>query len=196
MSEKRHASKIQRWRFAVVDFGFCVAAGCSESSNAPVCNLIKTPRRLLGLALMAALAACSSDPAPTAPSDEPSAAQKQGPIKDQGPWEVGDQIASGLANGPNIEILEVRANGEGDVCGVGKSATLKYVAMKADGTVMDPGDRPFTFRVGSGEAIKGWDVIVAKMRVGDNFTLTLPQDLAYGPSRGDLKFDMELLSFR
>ena len=39
-------------------------------------------------------------------------------------------------------------------------------------------------------------MIVAKMRVGDSFTLALPQQLAYGPSRGDLKFDMELLSFK
>jgi FKBP-type peptidyl-prolyl cis-trans isomerase len=34
------------------------------------------------------------------------------------------------------------------------------------------------------------------MRVGDSFTIALPQALAYGPSKGDLKFDMELLSFK
>ena len=47
---------------------------------------------------------------------------------------------------------------------------------------------------GAGQAIKGWDVVVARMRIGDSFTITLPQQLAYGPSKGDLKFDMELLS--
>ncbi len=82
------------------------------------------------------------------------------------------------------------------MCGSGKSATLAYKAMLADGTVIDPGTRPFTFKVGAGQAIKGWDVIVAKMRVGDSFTVTLPQQLAYGASKGDLKFDMELLSFK
>ena len=111
-------------------------------------------------------------------------------------WSSGDTIPSGMANVSDIQILEVHKNGSGDECGSGKSATLKYKAMLADGTVIDPGTRPFTFTVGAGKAIKGWDVIVAKMRVGDSFTILLPQQLAYGPSKGDLKFDMELLSFQ
>jgi hypothetical protein len=111
-------------------------------------------------------------------------------------WTAGDKIPSGKAGVPDIQILTVHANGEGDVCGSGKSATLKYKAMKADGSVLDPGTRPFTFKVGARQAIVGWDIVVAKMRVGDNFTILLPQALAYGPSKGDLKFDMELLSFK
>ncbi|MFT4843442.1 MAG: peptidylprolyl isomerase [Planctomycetota bacterium] len=111
-------------------------------------------------------------------------------------WTAGDKIPSGQAGVPDIQILTVHANGEGDVCGSGKSATLKYKAMKADGSVLDPGTRPFTFKVGARQAIVGWDIVVAKMRVGDNFTILLPQALAYGPSKGDLKFDMELLSFK
>ncbi|MCA8982099.1 MAG: FKBP-type peptidyl-prolyl cis-trans isomerase [Planctomycetes bacterium] len=113
-----------------------------------------------------------------------------------GGWKAGDTIPSGKDGVPDIKILSVKRNGDGPVCGTGKSATLAYTAMLADGTVIDPGHRPFTFTVGSGQAIKGWDVIVSKMRVGDSFTVTLPQQLAYGPSKGDLKFDMELLSFK
>jgi len=116
--------------------------------------------------------------------------------KTEGPWSVGDTISSGMDGVPDIRVLEVRKNGDGAVCGTGKSATLAYKAMLADGTVIDAGKRPFSFTVGSGQAIKGWDVVVAKMRVGDSFTIALPQQLAYGPSKGDLKFDMELLSFR
>lgn len=111
-------------------------------------------------------------------------------------WSPGDTIPSGMANVPDIQILEVHKNGSGEECGGGRTATLKYKAMLADGTVIDPGTRPFSFKVGAGKAIKGWDVVVAKMRVGDSFTITLPQQLAYGPSKGDLKFDMELLSVR
>lgn len=110
-------------------------------------------------------------------------------------WSAGDTIPSGMANVADIQILEVHRNGSGDECGNGKNATLKYKAMLADGTVIDPGTRPFSFKVGAGKAIKGWDVVVAKMRVGDSFTILLPQQLAYGPSKGDLKFDMELLAF-
>ena len=117
-------------------------------------------------------------------------------LEAEGDWCDGDTIPSGMAGVPDIQVLKVHKNGHGSVCGSGKSATLAYKAMLADGTVIDPGQRPFTFKVGAGRAIKGWDVIVAKMRVGDSFTVTLPQQLAYGPSKGDLKFDMELLSFQ
>ena len=117
-------------------------------------------------------------------------------VKAMGPWIAGDQIDSGRPGVKPIDILEVHANGSGDLCGSGKTATVRYVAMTSDGKVIDPGTRPFTFRVGAGGAIAGWDVVVAKMRVGDSFTLILPQELAYGPSKGDLKFDMELLSFK
>ncbi len=88
----------------------------------------------------------------------------------------------------------MHGNGTGDACGISKTATLAYKAMTADGTVIDPGTRPFSFQVGAGRAIKGWDVVVSRMRIGDNFTIWMPQDLAYGAARGDLKFDMELLS--
>lgn len=110
-------------------------------------------------------------------------------------WSDGDTIPSGMVDVPDIKILTVHKNGSGDECGSGKTAELKYKAMLADGTVIDPGTKPFSFKVGAGQAIEGWDVVVAKMRVGDSFTILLPQQLAYGPSKGDLKFDMELLSF-
>ena len=114
----------------------------------------------------------------------------------KGDWSEGDTIPSGKPGVPDIQILKVHKNGSGDACGMGKSATLKYKAMLANGKVIDPGRRPFTFKVGAGRAIEGWDVVVSKMRVGDSFTITLPQDLAYGASKGDLKFDMELLSVK
>lgn len=113
-----------------------------------------------------------------------------------GDWSKGDTIPSGMQGVPAIQILEVHKNGSGDACGMGKTATLKYKAMLADGKVIDPGTRPFSFKVGAGRAIKGWDVVVSKMRVGDSFTIMLPMKLAYGPSKGDLKFDMELISVK
>lgn len=111
-------------------------------------------------------------------------------------WKDGDTIPSGMAGVPDIKILKVHKNGSGAPCGAGRTATLAYKAMLANGKVLDPGTRPFSFKVGAGGAIKGWDVVVAKMRVGDSFTIMLPQQLAYGPSKGDLKFDMELLTVK
>lgn len=164
----------------------------------------------LGLALaLTGLLGCAGEPAATAGSDSSSEmAPEVGSEVDSSDeeeteaaqpktgWSAGDTIPSGKASVEDIQILEVHKNGSGAVCGSGKKATLQYKAMLADGTVIDPGTRPFTFRVGAREAIEGWDVVVAKMRVGDSFTILLPQELAYGPSKGDLKFDMELLSFK
>ncbi len=118
------------------------------------------------------------------------------PAEEAKGWSKGDTIPSGMEGVPAIQILEVHKNGSGDACGLGKTATLKYKAMLANGKVLDPGTRPFSFKVGSGRAIKGWDVVVSKMRIGDSFTILLPMKLAYGPSKGDLKFDMELLAVK
>jgi FKBP-type peptidyl-prolyl cis-trans isomerase len=155
---------------------------------------MNTITTLLSLAVLtASLAGCHSTSDGSAHDSAAGSAHTDSAAMSQ--WSAGDTIPAGRAGVPDIQILEVHGNGTGEVCGTGRRATLAYKAMLIDGQVIDPGTRPFTFRVGAGEAIQGWDVIVAKMRVGDSFTLVIPQQLAYGPSRGDLKFDMELLSF-
>jgi len=169
-----------------------------RSHNLRMHNIIKIAL-LVGLVGLYGCGGGASDE----PGEDPSASGTDSPdvdageetAKAEGDWSVGDTIPSGMEGVADIQVLEVHKNGQGPVCGSGKSATLAYKAMLADGTVIDPGTRPFTFTVGPGNAIKGWHVIVAKMRVGDSFTVTVPQQLAYGPSKGDLKFDMELLKF-
>ena len=134
-------------------------------------------------------------PAETSPPGSSPAAPPPEPEGGAEAWSVGDTIPSGQSGVPDIEILEIRGNGTGPACGMGKTATLAYKAMKANGEVLDPGSRPFTFKVGSGMAIVGWDKVVSRMRVGDSFVILMPEALAYR-GRGDLKFEMELLSVR
>ncbi|MDH4379926.1 MAG: FKBP-type peptidyl-prolyl cis-trans isomerase [Vampirovibrionales bacterium] len=97
------------------------------------------------------------------------------------------------------------------VAGTGATATAgQQVAVHYTGTLYPNGkqfdsslDRgePFTFTLGGGEVIKGWDEGVAGMKVGGKRTLIIPSKLAYGaqgagndiPPNATLKFDIELL---
>lgn len=98
---------------------------------------------------------------------------------------------------------EVVAEGQGDVCGEGRAAVVHYIGTFKDGKKFDSSrDRndPFVFEVGAGSVIKGWDEVVAKMRVGDRWRVVIPWQKAYGdkrsrdiPAKSDLVFDMELL---
>ena len=64
--------------------------------------------------------------------------------------------------------------------------------------------QPFTFKLGAGQVIQGWDIGVGSMKVGGRRTLVLPASLAYGargaggviPPGATLIFDVELLGIR
>ena len=83
-----------------------------------------------------------------------------------------------------VEDLEV---GDGPEAGAGQQVTVHYVGVAwSDGTQFDASwDRsdPFTFGLGAGQVISGWDRGVQGMRVGGRRRLTIPPDQGYG-SRG------------
>lgn len=94
--------------------------------------------------------------------------------------------------------------GTGDEPMAGKSVTVHYLGYFIDGQIFDSSyDRkePFSFRLGIGEVIQGWDEGIAKMHVGGKARLIIPSYLAYGdkqsgaiPPFSTLIFDVELLS--
>jgi FKBP-type peptidyl-prolyl cis-trans isomerase len=115
-------------------------------------------------------------------------------------------------------ITELQRNdakpGTGAEAKSGQRVTVHYTGWLYDdskgdkkGTKFDSSrdrNEPFTFRLGAGEVIRGWDEGVAGMRVGGQRTLTIPAAMAYGqrgaggviPPNAVLVFDVELLDAR
>ena len=85
----------------------------------------------------------------------------------------------------------------------GSRCQMKYVGKLPSGKIFDQtkGNAGFTFRLGVGEVIKGWDVGVNGMREGDKRTLYVPASMGYGkkgvpgtiPKNSPLVFDVELM---
>lgn len=105
------------------------------------------------------------------------------------------------ASGLQYEDITV---GDGESPQSGQRVSVHYTGTLTDGKKFDSSrDRgnPFSFTIGRGAVIKGWDEGVMTMKVGGRRTLTIPGDLAYGPQgypgvippNATLVFDVELL---
>ena len=119
-------------------------------------------------------------------------------------------IASSLSIG-NLSIaaedglkITINKEGIGERAEVGMSISVHYTGKLEDGTVFDssiPRGQPFTFTLGAGQVIKGWDLGVEGMNVGEKRNLVIPPNLGYGvrgagatiPPNATLIFDVELL---
>ena len=96
--------------------------------------------------------------------------------------------------------------GKGAEAVAGKTITVHYTGTLKDGTKFDSSvDRkePFTFNLGSGQVIKGWEQGIVGMKVGGKRKLVIPPELAYGPNavgaipaNSVLLFDVELLEVK
>ncbi|MEM6255419.1 MAG: FKBP-type peptidyl-prolyl cis-trans isomerase [Cyanobacteria bacterium P01_D01_bin.156] len=104
-------------------------------------------------------------------------------------------------SGLMYEDIEV---GTGALPTSGQSVTVHYTGTLENGQKFDSSrdrNRPFSFTIGVGQVIKGWDEGVATMRVGGRRKLVIPPDLGYGargaggviPPNATLIFDVELI---
>ena len=105
----------------------------------------------------------------------------------------------------NELIVEELIVGDGDEAQDYNKVVVNYTGTLQDGSIFDsslkPGRTPFTFTLGAGSVIKGWDQGVKGMRVGGKRKLTIPPNLGYGdngagnviPPGATLIFEVELL---
>lgn len=106
-----------------------------------------------------------------------------------------------LKSGLKYMDIEV---GEGPAAVSGRQVTVHYTGTFPDGKKFDSSvdrNEPFTFELGAGHVIKGWDEGVAGMRIGGKRKLIIPPELGYGrrgagsviPPNAVLHFEVELL---
>ncbi|WP_416670599.1 FKBP-type peptidyl-prolyl cis-trans isomerase [Egbenema bharatensis] len=99
-----------------------------------------------------------------------------------------------------IDVVE----GEGATPQSGQTVFVHYTGTLEDGTKFDSSldrNRPFSFRLGAGQVIRGWDEGISTMKVGGQRKLIIPPNLGYGargaggviPPNATLIFDVELL---
>jgi FKBP-type peptidyl-prolyl cis-trans isomerase FkpA len=116
-------------------------------------------------------------------------------------------LAACGGSGPSSGTLGIEdiVVGTGATVAAGDTVTVNYTGTFTNGTVFDTslqtGRTPFSFRVGGGQVIAGWDQGLPGMKVGGRRKLTVPPNLGYGsqtyngiPGNSTLIFDITLLS--
>lgn len=101
--------------------------------------------------------------------------------------------------------IEDQIEGDGDEALAGMTVEVHYTGWLTDGEKFDSShdrDDTFSFKLGAGQVIKGWDQGVVGMKVGGTRKLTIPADMGYGargaggviPPNATLIFKVELIS--
>ena len=151
------------------------------------------PHRVLGLALVLSTSVLAASPATAATPAAATAAKADAPAPMQ------------------LQKIDTVV-GKGKQAASGNTVTVKYTGWlyapkspKGRGPQFDTsaGGAPFTFPLGMGAVIKGWDEGVAGMKVGGKRTLIIPSSLGYGargsgpiPPNANLIFDVELVDVK
>lgn len=122
-----------------------------------------------------------------------------------GPPDGKKQKVRRYENGFQIENLTM-GQPDGKLAKASRKVTVKYTGrLQKSGKVFDESKgKGFNFRLGVGDVIKGWDVGISGMRVGDKRQLTIPPQMAYGssgvkgaiPANATLLFDVELVDVK
>ncbi|GAB1542779.1 FKBP-type peptidyl-prolyl cis-trans isomerase [Scytonema sp. NUACC21] len=105
-----------------------------------------------------------------------------------------------------LKYVEIK-EGTGATPKTGQTVVVHYTGTLENGKKFDSSrdrNQPFSFKLGVGQVIKGWDEGLSTMKVGGRRQLTIPANLGYGargaggviPPNATLIFDVELLDIR
>ncbi|POS87208.1 hypothetical protein EPUL_001678, partial [Erysiphe pulchra] len=92
--------------------------------------------------------------------------------------------------------------GSGRPCKKGDKVSMRYIGKLVNGSVFDSNKKgtPFSFKLGTGEVIRGWDIGVTGMSPGGERRLTIPPNKGYGnkampgiPANSTLIFDIKMM---
>lgn len=102
-------------------------------------------------------------------------------------------------------ITEDRKVGSGKAAKLGQKVGIRYIGKLKNGKVFDKNTlgKPFSFTLGKGECIKGFDLGVAGMAIGGERRVIIPAKMGYGsqalpgiPANSELTFDIKLVSLK
>jgi FKBP-type peptidyl-prolyl cis-trans isomerase len=164
------------------------------TSTPPRTRPIRRGRHLSSLFALALFGACSGKELPAVSIENTKFAPS-----------LGVNLAGSTKTASGLYIRDI-SQGGGATLVTGQTVGMRYVGAFADGKVFDsnPAPKPaFSFKLGGGQVIAGWDEGLVGMRVGGKRQLVIPATLGYGPKdygpipgNSVLVFTVEALSAR
>jgi len=139
---------------------------------------------------------------PTAALETAPLSIAQLPVPDSTSLDATSEPTDVITTDSGLQYVDIQ-EGTGATPQSGQTVTVHYTGTLQDGTKFDSSrdrDRPFSFRLGAGQVIRGWDEGISTMKVGGRRQLIIPPELGYGsrgvgpiPPNSTLLFDVELL---
>lgn len=139
---------------------------------------------------------------PTGSAEKAKVVEAAAPVKENAE-KTKATLGVKTVNGVKVDDKKL---GSGPAAKKGDRVSMRYIGKLTDGKVFDSNKKgkPFSFKLGVNEVIKGWDIGVTGMQVGGERRLTIPSNLGYGskgappsiPGNSTLVFDVKLLEIK